>query len=93
MCVFSLLETIISIGHLSEFKMTVSNGKGGFILQNFAFLFEVIIYIKITSTNHSFRSDSARSTLDVFCEIRKLPNTHPEIRVHCTRFLNESRIS
>lgn len=43
------------------------------------FLFKELTYIKITSASHSFRSYSAKSKLDVFCEIKKLPNTSSEI--------------
>lgn len=61
--------------------MMANNGKVCFILQNFAalFLFKELTYIKTMSVSHSFRSYSAKSKLDVFCEIKKLPNTSSEI--------------
>ena len=75
---FGLLETFVSVGHLSNFIVKVSNRKTGLILQNSAFLFNVLTYIKIMSSSHPFRSDLARSRLGVFCEI-KLLKTHSEI--------------
>lgn len=79
---FSSPETFISIGHLSGFMMMTNNRKVGFILQNFAvcfFLLKKLTYIKIMGVSHSFRSYSAKSKLDVFCEIKKLPITSSEI--------------
>lgn len=44
-CVFSLLETFASIGHLSDFMIKVDNGKIGFILKILLFVKSASIYV------------------------------------------------
>lgn len=66
-CVFSLLEIVISVGHLFDFMMMVDHREIELILQDFAFLLKGLTHI---SKVYSFRSHLTRRKLDVSVRLK-----------------------